>query len=70
MAKDQPNAIAKARQNAGLTQSRLAAKLGIARTLLVKYERGGSVPNAVRAIQIAQALDVRVEDLWATRIHR
>ena len=46
-----------------LNQSELAEKIGIARNMVSAFERGRSIPNAVQITRIADALNVKVEDI-------
>ena len=46
-----------------LTQAELAEKIGIERQMVSVFERGVSVPNAVQIVRIADALNVKVEDI-------
>ena len=46
-----------------LTQAELAEKIGIGQQMMSIFERGVSVPNAVQIMRIADALNVKVEDI-------
>jgi transcriptional regulator with XRE-family HTH domain len=47
----------------GITQTELAAKLGVAQTTISAWELGVSEPSIARLRQIARALGVKVADL-------
>jgi molybdate-binding protein/DNA-binding XRE family transcriptional regulator len=52
------------RENAGLTQQRLATLVGISRQALIAIERGAAVPSTAVALQLGRALGCAVEDLF------
>ena len=52
------------RKNAGLTQSELAAAVGISRQAYTAIETGKSVPSTEIALRLAYALKTTVEDLF------
>ena len=57
-------AIAKARRACGLTQQELCKQTGVAYSTLTKIERGAiKKPNVFTVLQIAQATDLKVEEL-------
>ncbi len=59
-------AIAKARRSCNLTQQELCKQTGIAYSTLTKIERGAiKKPNVFTVLQIAQATDLKVEELLA-----
>lgn len=55
--------IKAARNNAGIKQSELAAKLGVAVITIGQYERGKRQPRIEQLFAIADALNIPVEDL-------
>lgn len=55
--------IQEARKNAGMKQSDLAEKLGVAVITIGQYERGKRQPNLGQLQRIATALDVPVPEL-------
>lgn len=55
--------IAAYRKKAGLTQAGLAEKLNYSDKAISKWERGESVPDVLTLVQLAQQLDITVEDL-------
>lgn len=58
------------RKKRGLSLERLAEAAGISRSYLNEIELGTKTANEQRMRQIAKALDVRVEDLLASRERR
>lgn len=53
--------LASARRDLGLTQQECAARIGIDRSALAKIETGKRGVSATELVQLAQALDMRVE---------
>ena len=51
----------------GIGAADLAARVGIARQTIYAIEAGSFVPNTIVALQLAQALDVSVEELFEVR---
>lgn len=51
------------RKLAGLTQTELARRTGIHRTLIARYESGLTIPSATKIVRIAAAIGCMVEDL-------
>lgn len=51
------------RENKMLTQEKLAADLNISRSLLAKYETGGSIPDDDLIREIAKYFDVEYEEM-------
>lgn len=58
-----PAAMARARRKAGLTQLELAGRLGIAQSMVARFESGARAPRVVLAAQIADALGVDLATL-------
>ena len=54
------------RQSAGLSQERLAEKIGVTFQQIQKYESGYTTLNIIRLQQIALALNVSVSDFFET----
>lgn len=52
------------RTAAGLSQSELAARVGVSRQALSAIEAGRQVPSTLRSLHLAQALGCNVEDLF------
>ena len=59
-----------ARARADLTQEQLAAKVGVTRKTINTIERGHFVPSTLLALKLAQALGVKVEDLFSLEAPR
>lgn len=57
--------IARARLSAGLTQSQLAGRIGVAAQHVGRWERGERKPKIDALIKIADALGCDVRDLMA-----
>ncbi len=53
------------RQALGLTQAELAERVGVSRKTINTVENGVFVPSTILALALAQALDTRVEALFA-----
>ena len=51
------------RKKAGLTQAGLAAKLNYSDKAVSKWERGESIPDVVTLVNLAEQLDITVNDL-------
>ncbi len=58
-------AVRDLRQRAGWKQQELAARIGVSRQALSAIEAGETVPSTTLALELARALDCRVEDLFA-----
>lgn len=56
-----------ARQMAGLSQAQVAKELGIARSAVAQWERGGTYPNIRNLAEAAKLLRVRFEWLATGR---
>ncbi len=61
--------IRQVRQSQGLSIELLAEKAGISRSYLNELELGAKTINAIRLTQVAEALNVDVEDLIARTSH-
>lgn len=61
--KDVGKLIRSHREAAGLTQERLASKVGITEGYLSSVERGRKVPSLEKLFDLAEALEVRPADL-------
>ena len=51
------------RHNSGLTQEDVARKTGIAYSTYRRYEQGGTVPDLLTAIRLADFFQVSLDDL-------
>ena len=51
------------RKKAGLTQAGLAAKLNYSDKAVSKWERGESIPDVVTLVNLAEQLEITVNDL-------
>ena len=56
--------ITEKRTALGLTQQALADKLGWTLRKLTSYERNERIPPLTEALELAEALDAKVEDIW------
>ena len=56
--------IAKLRESQKLTQEELANKVGVTRRTIISLEKGSYIPSLLLAIDIAQVLNIRIEDLF------
>ena len=57
-------ALRKARLNCGYSQTDVAAKLGISKNQICKWEKGtGSAPNLSRLIQLADTYETSIDKL-------
>lgn len=54
------------RSATGLTQAELAAKVGVTRRSVIRWESGQTIPGVRKIERIAEALDCEVEDLGRT----
>ena len=68
MAERLTNRIKEKRGELGLTQAELAERVGVTRKTVNTVENGVFVPSALLALKLAEALSVRVEELF--RIER
>lgn len=57
--------VRKLRQEAGLQQQELAARVGVSRQTLSAIEAGTTVPSTALALDLARALGCRVESIFA-----
>lgn len=58
--------LIQARKNADLTQEKAAYKAGVTLRTYQKYETGECIPNAKRAIKMAEVLHTTVEKLFVS----
>ena len=56
--------LAEHRKAAGLTQAGLAEAVGVSRKTINTVENRVFIPSTVLALKLAQALNVKVEDLF------
>lgn len=59
------NVVAEMRSGAGLTQTELAALVGVSRQTIGAIEKGDYSPSTVLALRLAVVLRSRVDDLFA-----
>ncbi|MBL8871313.1 MAG: helix-turn-helix transcriptional regulator [Planctomycetaceae bacterium] len=52
------------RRLADITQQELADRIGVTRQTILSIEKGKYTPSVALALQLAEALSVRVEDLF------
>ena len=52
------------REQAGLTQKELAAKVGLSLNMISCCERGINVPRIAMAKKICKVLNVKLDDIW------
>lgn len=55
--------IKKIRVSAGLTQLQLAKKVGVSEPMICQIERGTKIPTVILAKEIADALNVNINEL-------
>ena len=55
--------IKKIRVSAGLTQLQLAKKVGVSKPMICQIERGTKIPTVILAKEIADALNVNINEL-------
>ena len=58
------NTLREHRQQRGLTQLELAARVGVSRKTINTVENGVFVPSTTLALKLARALDTSVEQLF------
>lgn len=58
-----PNRIREVRLAAGLTQSKVAASLGVTQAAISAWESGRATPNLKNLSNLAAALDCHIDDL-------
>ncbi len=58
------NSIRARREEAGVTQADLAARVGVTRQTLIAIEQGRYSPTLELAFQIARAFEVGIDDLF------
>lgn len=59
------NTIRVHRARTGLTQAELAERIGVTRQTVIAIEQGRYSPSLETAFQIARALGVRLDDVFA-----
>ena len=55
------------RRTAGLSQEALAARLGVSRQAVSRWETGESLPDAEKIVQLCQILGVSADELQIGR---
>ncbi|MGX1792594.1 helix-turn-helix transcriptional regulator [Microbacterium sp. NPDC055312] len=58
------NTIRAWREQTGMTQAELAARIGVTRQTLIAIEQGKYSPSLELAFQIAHAFDVGIDDVF------
>ncbi len=58
------NSVRHLRRSADITQEALADRVGVTRQTILSIEKGKYVPSVALALHLAQALNVRVEDIF------
>lgn len=58
------NKLRKYREKHGLTQERLAKKVGVTRQTIISIERGKYIPSLELSLKFARAFKCKVEDLF------
>lgn len=58
------NSVRRLRRLADLTQQELADQVGVTRQTILSIEKGNYTPSVALALKLADALGVRVEDLF------
>lgn len=58
------NRIKEVRKSKGLSQAKLSKLVGITRSTISCIETNTTITNVINALKIAQALKVRVEDIF------
>ncbi len=58
------NTIRAWREQTGMTQAELAARIGVTRQTLIAIEQGKYSPTLELAFQIAHAFDVGIDDVF------
>ena len=58
------NRLRELRAEQDLTQAARAERVGVSRKTINTVENGGFVPSTILALQLARALDCRVEDIF------
>src|ERR1700727_3981105 len=59
------NHLGTLRQKRGISAAQLARTVGVTRQTIYAMEAGSYVPNTAVALRLAQALELKVEDLFA-----
>jgi putative transcriptional regulator len=59
------NRLRELRAERDLTQAGLAAEVGVSRKTINTVENGVFVPSTLLALKLAQALQIRVEDIFS-----
>jgi transcriptional regulator with XRE-family HTH domain len=56
--------LREARRSAGLTQQRLADRLGVDQAVIARWETGVREPRVHAAIRVSEVLGTTVNELW------
>jgi transcriptional regulator with XRE-family HTH domain len=65
MASPRPR-LCEARLAAGLTQQELADRLGVAQTVIARWESGTREPRVYAAVRVSEALGTTANAIWLT----
>src|SRR4051794_31414475 len=65
MAPSRPK-LREARLAAGLTQQELADRLGLAQTVIARWESGTREPRVRAAVRVSEVLDTTANAIWTT----
>ena len=58
------NSIRKIRKQKGLTQEKIADKIGVTRQTIIALEKGNYTPSVMLALKISKYFKMKVEDLF------
>ena len=58
------NEIAKYRRFLGMTQTQLAAEIGVSTNMIYSYEKRGTLPRKKTRVRLAKALKTNENDLF------
>ena len=64
MKKEVINKVRKYRREAGITQEKLANKVGVTRQTIIAVEKGNYTPSVSLALSLSRFFKVRVEDVF------
>lgn len=59
------NKVSQLRQESGVTQEELAAKVGVSRQTIIALEKGNYTPSILLALKIASFFRVSVENIFS-----
>lgn len=58
------NSIRKIRRGKGITQEKLAEKIGVTRQTIIALEKGNYIPSVLLALKISRYFKIKTEDLF------